>query len=201
MTMSEIARHPSFQPEELPSSSEIRLPRQREWSEEVSLHGRNLALRPDLYLYDRRVAVDNFGINGNVLAIIKLPARRGARLSSLNIAVTDYQGAGEGGIMFCYKGLALPSLGRLSRGQRYALIGLNYTCPEHLALWAPLPTEGVVLGRNSDNANYLLGLVSGDLQSEYGLLSRAHATVTLNPEGRVVIRDHSTNGTVVERSI
>ncbi|RWZ79639.1 MAG: FHA domain-containing protein [Candidatus Chaera renei] len=182
------------------ASAEIaRLPRQRDSFEEVGLLGKTLVLPVERYLYDRDLAVDRFGVNGDILAVLKLPTYRQDHLTTLDIGVVDF-GAKASGCMFMRYDTPLPTLGQLPQGDRYALVGLNYTCGEHLSLWVPLTEAGVVLGRNDEYANYRLGIVNGRLESPHSMISRRHVTVRPSKDGFITVKDHSTNGTIVARA-
>jgi len=164
---------------------------------QVELHHEELKIHLDdtaQPLMSQVEAVNMFGLNGDVIAIIKLPTDEG--MEPKNIAVVDYgpeTSADNPKHVFVMEGEPKPALGVAT--ERYGLTAFDYSAG-HLAAMYPLTeNQPLVLGRSPSPANFKLGLKNPEIPDNE-LISRNHLTVTLEA-GVLAIADHSTNGTEV----
>lgn len=158
--------------------------------QEVFLHHADLQLQGNV-LYGRDEASEEWGINGDVLAVINLPGSKGEqgkRLAVVDYGVFDKDTPPDA---FAKKGLPLASLGKAS--ERFALIGLNYLPKDLAVAYCPLHEGTTDLGRNRERENYLLGLTPSE--ENVKTISRQHLSVSLDAKAKITVSDHSTQGT------
>lgn len=168
--------------------------------QDVRLHHQSLELT-GVPLHTKAEASERWGINGDVLAVIKLP-RGKSQEPHINLAVIDSGPIepGEDARPFLSpSGEPLGVEGQAS--ERYGLYGLNHV-PTGLGFaYIAVPEGKTTIGRNGeDRHNFLLGI--HPKEKGVGRISRSQATITRETVGgagdRITIADHSSNGTVVE---
>ena len=160
---------------------------------EVFLYHAELQL-PGGVLYDKDETSQEWGINGDILAVINLPPSQG--LHSKRLAIVDHGEFDKDNPpdAFVKKGVPLASLGTATA--RYALVGLNYLPKDLAVAYCPLQTGATRVGRNRERENYLLGLTPAE--ENVRAVSAEHLSVLLDRDNGITIADHSTNGTIVE---
>lgn len=161
---------------------------------EADLHNKgldiSLASEP---VVDRQQAIEKYGINGDVIAVIALPAGKNGEPKQVAFVDHGEDFEGQPAILFGGKGL-----GRSE--SRYALFGLNYSPQSHMFPYASLRRTETTVGRGgsigredgvNDHVSYLLGL--NEKGNDY--ISGSHFTIKI--EDDLQIFDHSTNHTKV----
>lgn len=163
------------------------------YGHDVILHNSELEL-PAVELYGRDEAVEKWGINGNVMSVIKLPGDSDKGVK--HFAVVDYGHTNfdDAPYMFANQDGPITFIGKSP--DRYVLVGLTHSAKNQLFAFFPLKTGETAVGRNDQRQNCLLGL--SPAESNVEKISRQHLTVNLDEHATITITDHSTNGTIVE---
>jgi hypothetical protein len=160
--------------------------------ETTELHENQMTV--DGVLVNANAAKEKWHIDGDIMAIIELPAtiyEANAERSpeDMRIAIVDY---GKDWQTKKYLDIA-PGLG--GPLTRYQLRAINYTSQDHFMTSTGLPEDwDVEIGRGS-SLGHDLGL--DELSYDLSAISRKHLTFKLHSNGKVDIRDHSANGTKV----
>ena len=155
-----------------------------------------LIIPPSQVLVPKEQAIQNYGINGDVLAVITLPKGDDEDVAK-DIAIIDFGELGEGEKvpLHIIHGQEMGHATGYAKS-RYGLYPLNYSA-ESPHFHAELqPDNPIVLGRNEHNHNAVLGLAHGQRGTAY--TSREHLTVKLGSDGSIDLLDHSTHGTVIK---
>ncbi len=162
-------------------------------SHEVFLHNEKIELTQTA-LYNRQESIRQFGINGDIRAIISMPGDKNKGVKQF--AVVDFGSPDTEGDPYIFANQDGPITFTGSTPDRYALVGLKHAPRDQLFAFAPILPGETTIGRNSEHHNFKLGLFPNEDNVEQ--ISRQHVSVRLSSEGRITITDHSTNGTKVE---
>lgn len=156
----------------------------------------------ELPILSKQEAVTKYGINGDILAMITLPAHLEEREDDelKKIALIDFGPDVETNPTAIVADRVTSKEYKIlgTAQSRYGLIGLNYRLADTpLLIYEPLKQGDNVYGRldlppHGDNSRLALFNTP-----ENAAISREHFTVSLTEDG-VFVRDHSLNGTVIE---
>ena len=139
------------------------------------------------------------GINGEIITEIEVPTMIKGTDILKKIALVDFGEdiPKEGRALIYYPPNKSELIALGVTHSRYALMGLNYHPDDLLAAVNILhPNYPVTIGRDPDNhVNYRLGLSEAGQHSK--LLSREHLSIEIKDNHRIIIKDHSTNGTEI----
>lgn len=161
---------------------------------EVDLHdkGFDIGLHSEPVV-NREDAINAYGINGDIMAIITLPDKTPDKMKQ--IGVVDH------GESFAKQPAFVLNGNKLGVSEtRYALVGLNYSPNSHIFPYASLRGSRTTVGRGAighheegvdEHASYLIGLREQGNDS----ISRSHFTIEIGDDLRIF--DHSTNHTRV----
>ena len=163
--------------------------------ESVDLHNQSAGivikgLKP---LIPKDVALEQYGISGDVLATITLPSKHPSEPPK-EIAFIDFGpdvSAENPTPVFVFKGRPVPMTGKATT--RYGLGALNYVPQGHLATHVPVESGSLIKLGSEGNESHRLGL-SGTEEIGNDLLAHEHVSIAF-ADGVLGIADHSTVGT------
>ncbi|MCA9332783.1 FHA domain-containing protein [Candidatus Saccharibacteria bacterium] len=156
----------------------------------MELHNGTMAVPEGTILSSRDQTLATYGFEADVIAKLEFPVPEGGKTRIVGVA--DFGDIDPNNPPAIIK--SSPGLGKAKT--RYALIGLGDVPDDSMLGYHPIELGSATeLGRASQSGpNQHLGLKEGN-NSGVELISRKHATIKLDSEGRVMIEDHSTNGT------
>lgn len=165
-------------------------------STETPLHGDGIELEPGSVLIPKAEALEQKGINGDILALIGLPAGLDGRLVK-ELALIDFGNEFESNPRVPTTVVKGQDFGHIMGyvRSRYGLMAFNYKPDDHLGSYVPLLEPETVVGREINHVDHLLGLKDGSIGVDS--ISRRHFTVAIEGD-QVTVIDHSTNGTKVK---
>lgn len=161
---------------------------------EVKIRHSSVEIDPSQILIPREQAIEELGINGNILAVIGLP--QGKENKEKELALVDFgeQAADRKVTTTIYKGIDMGHVLGFAQS-RFGLKAFNYKPDDHIASYVPLQQQQTTFGREYGHENHMLGIDESNNNSDY--VSRKHFTLILRESGIIILQDHSTNGTTV----
>lgn len=183
--------------DEMPGNNDLKdyLPDEATVAEiELSKESDALEIDPAQVLIEKSQAYEQFGISGDIVAILRLPGQGRERL----IALVDFGNSeelGNPGITSLEPQASQTEINSIAQS-RYGLQGLNYLKNSQEPARAFLTDNSTIVGRGREH------LVGDDLglsekETDTMMISREHLRIDIQPNGRLLISDLSTNGTSV----